>query len=145
MKSKISLILFLITAPFHYSQSDVRVISSDFNSITIEYSPSYTDTSLVSIDGKTFRKAEVFFGTFKNYDDWGSPSNIERRVNVGVPSEFGNTIEVLSFAYKEISGQIIPVPYPVKDTFSVSFDYKQNSNYFSFSRLFLLIFYVIDL
>ena len=132
MKSKISLILFLITVPFHYSQSDVRVISSDFNSITIEYSPSFIDTSLVSIDGKEFRKAEVFLGTLKNYDDWGSPSIIERRINVGVPSEFGNTIEVLSYAYKEIFGQIIPVPYTIYDSLSVSFNYKQNSEYFSF-------------
>ena len=132
MKSKISLILFLITAGFYYPQSDVRIISSDFNSITIEYSPSFTDTSSVLIDGKEYRKVEVFLGSLKNYDDWGSPSIIERRISVGVPSEFGNTIEVLSFAYKEIFGQLIPVPYPVKDTFSVSFDYKQNSNYFSF-------------
>ena len=132
MKSKISLILFLITATLHFSQSDVRIISSDFNSITIEFSPSYVDTSFVSIDGKQFRNADIFLGTLKNYDDWGSPQIIERRLNVGVPSEFGNTLEVLSFAYKEISGQIIPVPYPVQDSFSVSFDYKQNPDYFSF-------------
>ena len=78
MKSKISLILFLITATLHFSQSDLRIISSDFNSITIEYSPSYVDTSVVSIDGKEFRNVEVFLGTLKNYDDWGSPSIIER-------------------------------------------------------------------
>ena len=129
MTSKFSIILFLITTSLLYSQRDVKVLSSDFNSITIEFSPVIIDTSLTKIDGKTFRKIEIASGNLKNYNDWGLPEIIERNINVGVPSEYGNTIEVLSSVYKELSGQLIPVPYPVQDTLSVSFEYKQNSEY----------------
>jgi len=132
MKSKISIILFLITASLLYSQRDVKVLSSDFNSITIEYSPVVIDSSLFKYDGITFRRVEISSGILKNYNDWGLPAIIERNINVGVPSEFGNTIEVLSSSYKELTGQLFPVPYPVRDTFSVSFEYKQNSEYSTF-------------
>ncbi len=133
MKSKISIILFLITTSFIFSQSDVRVLSSDFNSVIIEYSPVYTDTSLVLLEGQQFRKTELLLGSVKNIDDWGSPMIMERRLNIGVPSEFGNTIEIISSAYKEISGNIIPVPTPVFDTLAISFEYKQSPDYYNFS------------
>jgi hypothetical protein len=129
MKSKILLILFLITTTLLYSQRDVRVISSDFNSVTIEYTPIYTDTSVVSFDGVDFRKAELYFGSIKNAYEWGSPVIQERIINVGVPSEFGNTMEVITSAYQEISGQLIPIPYQKKDSVGVSFDFKKNSEY----------------
>ena len=115
MKSKISIILFLITTTIIYSQSDVKVLSSDFNSITIEYSPVYVDTTIKMIEGKTYRNIELFLGTLKNSEKWGFPSILERKLNVGVPTEFGTTIEILSTFYKEISGHLIPVPYPVED------------------------------
>ncbi len=35
-------------------------------------------------------------------------------MNVGVPSEFGNTIQILSSTFKEINGKIIPIPKPDK-------------------------------
>ncbi|HEX9251899.1 MAG TPA: C25 family cysteine peptidase, partial [Ignavibacteriaceae bacterium] len=135
MTSKIFIILLLISTPLLFSQRDIKVLSSDFNSITIEYSPKIIDSSYVTVDGKTFRKVEISSGILKNYNDWGMPSIIERNLNVGVPSEVGNTITVLSSVYKELSGQILPVPYPVQDTFSVSFDYKQNSDYSGFKSI----------
>ena len=131
MTSKIPLILFLIATSVSYSQRDIRVLSSDFNSITIEYSPEFIDTSIITIDSKTFRNAEFSFGSIKNLSDFGLPTIYARNISIGVPSEFGNTIEVLSTVYKEISGQLIPVPYPVQDTFSVSFEYKPSSEYYS--------------
>ncbi|MDT3696559.1 MAG: type IX secretion system sortase PorU [Ignavibacterium sp.] len=132
MKSKISIILFLITTSFIYPQSDVRILSSDFNSVIIEYSPFYIDTSIVSVEGQQYRKTEFLFASIKNNDHWGSPMILERRLSVGVPSEFGNTIEIISFAYKELAGSLIPVPTPVFDTLSISYQYKQSSDYLTF-------------
>ena len=129
MKSKIFIILFLSTTYLLHSQSDFNIISSDFNSITVEYLPIYSDTSLVRIDNNEFRNADLFFGVIGNSDDSGSPIKPERRFSIGVPSEFGNTIEVLSTMYNEISGQLIPVPFPIEDTFSIAFEYKKNSEY----------------
>ncbi|HEX7357401.1 MAG TPA: C25 family peptidase propeptide domain-containing protein, partial [Ignavibacteriaceae bacterium] len=132
MHSKIFILLFLTVASLLYPQQELKVLSSDFNSITIEYSPVYTDTSFITVDGKSYRKMELRTGSLKNYDDWGNPTITERNINVGVPSEFGNTIEVLSSFYKELTGQIIPVPTPVSDTLGSSFEYKQNSEYNNF-------------
>src|SRR5574338_1144042 len=132
MHSKIFILLFLTVSSLLYPQQELKVLSSDFNSITIEYSPVYTDTSFITVDGKSYRKMELRTGSLKNYDDWGYPTIIERNINVGVPSEFGNTIEVLSSFYKELTGQIIPVPTPVSDTLGSSFEYKQNSEYNNF-------------
>lgn len=132
MKSKISVILFLIATSFLHSQSDFKILSSDFKSITIEYSPIYSDTSLVKYENSEYRNIDLYLGGIKNFDNWGSPSIVVRKINVGVPSEFGNTIEVLSSSYKEISGSIVPVPKPVQDTLSVTYEYKKNTEYFSY-------------
>lgn len=129
MKSKIFIILFLSTTYLLHSQSDFNIISSDFNSITVEYLPIYSDTSLLRIDNTEFRNADLFFGVIGNSDDSGSPIKPERRFSIGVPSEFGNTIEVLSTMYNEISGQLIPVPFPIEDTLSIAFEYKKNNEY----------------
>ena len=129
MKSKILIILFLITTTLVYSQRDVKVLSSDFNSVTIEYSPIYIDTSIVTYNGIDFRRADLFFGTLKNYNELGAPQLFERVLNIGVPSEFGNTIEVLSTVYKEMFGQLIPVPFRDTDSLSSSFDFRKNSGY----------------
>ncbi len=129
MKSKILLILFLITIYSVFPQSDVKIISSDFNSIIIEFSPDYIDTSIVSYNGFDFRKAEFDFGRLLNYYEFGSPQILTRILKVGVPSEFGNTIEVLSSVYQEISGQVLPISYPIPDSFSVSFDFSKNGEY----------------
>lgn len=129
MKSKIFITLFLITASSLYSQRDFNIISSDFNSITIEYLPLYSDTSIIKINSLEYRKADLFLGVIGNSDEAGNPIKPERRFTLGVPSEFGNTIEVLSSAYREISGQLIPVPSPVEDTLSIYFEYKKGDDY----------------
>ena len=132
MKSKILIILFLITISSLYPQRDFNIVSSDFNSITIEYLPFYSDTSLININSAEFRRVDLLFGVIGNPYDIGSPIKPERRLNVGVPSEFGNTIEVLSTSYKEISGQLIPVPSPVEDTLAIAFEYKKGNDYQSY-------------
>lgn len=129
MKSKIFFIFLLISVSYLYAQQDVKILSSDFNSATIEYSPLYVDTSFVETDNGKFRKVEILNGEVENLNDWGSPAIPVRKFSFGVLSEFGNTIEVLSSSYKEISGQIIPVPYVEPDSQFSSYIFKKNSNY----------------
>jgi len=132
MISKISFIILLITASFLSAQQDIRIISSDFNSLTIEYSPVYTDTSFFKTDNAQFRKVEILSGDVENVNDWGSPAIPLRKLCIGVPSEFGNTVEILSSSYKEISGQIIPIPFLEPDSQYFSYVYKTNQEYSSF-------------
>jgi hypothetical protein len=132
MKSRISLILLLFLTSYLIAQQDIKVISSDFNSIVIEYSPIYADTSLVKFDNTTYRNVEIFNGIVENSNNWGLPAIELRKLTLGVPSEFGNTIEVLSSAYKEISGQILPNPYLIPDSIQYFYDYKKSSQYSSY-------------
>jgi len=61
--------------------------------------------------------------------DWGTPSIPERRFNIGVPAEFGNTITVLNTAYIERSGRILPKPKLVKDEELNSVVYETSTDY----------------
>ncbi len=133
MKSKISLFFLLITASFLSAQQDIKIISSDFNSVVIEFSPLYADTTLINTENGIFRKIEILNGEINNSNEFGSPAIPKRSLSIGVPSEFGNTIEVLSSAYKEIPGQIIPIPYTEPDSQLFSYNYKKSLNYSSFN------------
>lgn len=131
MRSRVSL-LFLLIIPFYiYAQQDIKVLSSDFNSIVIEYTPIYIDTSVVKTENGNFRRIEIFEGELTNPENWGYPAVQNRKIMLGVPSEFGNTIEILSSAYKVLQGEILPVPSPIPDSQLTSYEYKRSINYSS--------------
>ena len=133
MKSNIFFIFLLISISSLSAQQDIKIISSGSNSVTVEYTPIFVDTSLVKYDEGVFRNAEIFFGTLDNENDFGSPAIQNRQLSVGVPTEFGNTIEVLSSSYQEISGQVVPIPYAKPDSEFFSYVFKKNSDYSSFN------------
>ena len=51
-----------------------------------------------------------------------------------MPSEFGNTVEILSTSVKEIEGKIIPIPAMVKDGELVSYKYEINDKYYATAK-----------
>lgn len=128
MKSKVFLLFVVIFTSVLSAQQDIKIISSDLRSLTIEYSPVYTDTSDFKSDNITFRKIELLNGQIED-SIGGLPAIPYRLFNVGVPSEFGNTIEVLSSSYKEISGQIIPTATVIADSQFYTNIYKKSSEY----------------
>ncbi len=131
MRSRVSLIFLLIIPFYIYAQQDIKVLSSDFNSIVIEYTPIYTDTSVVKTENGDFRRIEIFEGELTNQENWGYPAIQNRKIMLGVPSEFGNTIEILSSTYKILQGEILPVPSPIPDSQLTSYEYKKSINYSS--------------
>jgi len=132
MKSKISILMFLITASIVFPQSDVKIISSDFNSIVIEYTTNIVDSSFYKSGGDTFRKIEILNGILPEQNKRGLPAVPEKQIVLGVPSEFGNTIEVLSANHTEINGQLIPIPFVKIDTSSYLLDYKKDQEYYEY-------------
>jgi hypothetical protein len=130
MKSKISLIFSLIITSVIFPQEDLKVLSSDRNSITFEYSPIYS-VSNEEINNETFVKVSLSFGSIPTYDAAGAPSIPKRQIPIGVPSEFGNTVEVLSTTVKEIKGKILPIPAVVKDGELLSYKYEVSEKYYS--------------
>ena len=131
MKSKISIIILLLCV-IVYPQNDYKILSSDQNSIIIEYTPGYSDTSLVTIDNRRFRSIVLDFGVYPEPDSWGHPAIPERRMSLGVPVEFGNTIEVLSTQFTEIDGQIAPIPKMFREGNLPVNKYTVGKGYFSY-------------
>ncbi len=109
MLKKISLLLLALALQV-FPQSEIKIIQSSANSLTIEYAPSYSDTGYVTIDGRQYRKT-VFSGSTRNPSATaGAPDARSRHLVLGVPYENGVTAEVLATSYKYIPGELPTVP-----------------------------------
>lgn len=100
MKSKISVILFVLISLPCFSQTDYRILSSDFSSFTIEYTPKISDSNFISINNENYLYV-TFKGCLVNNKTHGDPSIPYFAFPLGVPAEFGNTIQVLSSVLKD--------------------------------------------
>ncbi|AFH49080.1 Hypothetical protein IALB_1370 [Ignavibacterium album JCM 16511] len=142
MKSRISYLLAvsLFCSVSAFAQSDIKVINSDFNSLTLTFIPKYTDTSFVKIGSETFRNITLQFGKVLNPDEFGKPSIQKRIIPIGIPDEFGNTVEVLNYSYKEIDGSLLPIPEMVPDSVSYHLVYNRGNNYYDTEQTELVAF-----
>jgi hypothetical protein len=113
MKSKISVILFLLFSYSCLSQTDYHILSSDFNSFIIEYTPKISDSNFVKINNENFLSVSFKENIYES-KIWGIPSVPYYAFPLGVPSEFGNTIQVLNSSFREITGKLLPVPKLIK-------------------------------
>ena len=129
MIGKFSLIILSLFTASLFARSEVRIISSDRNSITIEYSPVYLDSSIVTIGNVSYLYINFEGGIIPESEDWGMPSIPSAVLNIGVPSEYGNTIEILGSSSKIIDGLIVPRPEPFKRGISYSSEYKVSPDY----------------
>lgn len=131
MISKILTFAMALTAII-FSQQDLRVLASNLNSIIIEYTPIYLDTSLVKINGQEFRNINLAFGYLDDSIEPGTPEVQERRFVLGVPSEFGNSIKILSSSFKQINGRVRPAASFENDTFLDAVNYNILPKYNSY-------------
>ncbi len=132
MLKKISIIILILTSvSFSFVQKEITVVSSNYNSLIIEYTP-LIDTSSIIIDYQKFYSIKLNDGKYPTLP--GVASVPFKIFNVGVPSEIGNTIEVLQSTYKVISGMVIPVPHLSKENglavpeYRLTNEYSGNSN-----------------
>lgn len=131
MISKILTLVLAFTAILN-SQQDIRILASNQNSIVIEYTPQFVDTSVRKINGQEFRNLAISFGYVDESAEWGTPEIPERRLVIGVPSEFGNSIKVISSSYKEINGKVLPIQRYEKENFLNSVKYEVTPEYFNY-------------
>lgn len=137
MISKI-LISLLVLASLLFSQQDLKILASNQNSIIVEYTPQFVDTSLKKINEQVFRSVNLAFGYVNDSIEWGTPEVPERRFLVGVPAEFGNSIRILSASYKLIEGRVLPVPSFEKENLLDGVKYEispEYNNYVDFPEL----------
>ena len=131
MISKILTFILAFTA-FLFPQQDIRILASNQNSIIIEYTPQFIDTSIRKINEQEFRNIALAFGYVDESIEWGTPEVPERRLVLGVPSEFGNSIKVLSSSYKVINGKILPIASYEKENFLDAVKYEISPEYYNY-------------
>lgn len=128
MLRKFSILYFLFLC-LVVSANDVKIVSSSSNSIVVEYTPTYTDTSQIEIDGKKYFTVDIYKGVFDTKPGISLPAVPLRTINVGVPSEFGNTIQVLDAQYKTLNQTIIPTPIAKKVEDRIDYTYSVDQSY----------------
>ena len=135
MISKISRFLVFLFIPLYiYPQSDIKVISSDSKSIIIEYTPSYIDSSDFTFNNETYKRVTFKLGSVLDHQP-GMPDAPVRTLTLGVPEEFGNTINVINSSYKMLKGKLIPQPTPSKNKDGLTdYSYVTSPEYNNFSE-----------
>ncbi len=129
MKLK-NFIIFLFFILFTSAVSqDLKLLSSNNSSVVFEYKPFYRDTSFVIANGQQYIKIKFLGGKVENITQIGMPQSSVKEFNIGVPSEFGNTIQILSEDYSTINGKYLPVPQLLKDSLSYKDEYIEADNY----------------
>lgn len=135
MRSKI--IFFLTTfVSFIILAQDARIGVSNSNELILSFSPNYRKIDTAVINGKEFITFDVGGLQIENPYEFGSPKMYLKVLPVGVPSEFGNTLEILEHSFTEIRGNLAPnldSKLPLKD-FRLSQNYFEAKEEFDFAR-----------
>jgi hypothetical protein len=131
MISKIFILTLAITA-FLFPQQDFKILASDQNSIILEYTPQFIDTAIRKINDQEFRSIGLAFGYVDESTEWGTPEIPERRMLIGVPSEFGNSIRILNSTYRVLNGKVLPVASYEKENFLDAVKYEVSPEYYNY-------------
>ncbi len=132
MKSKLSIIISLSLCLHLLANQDVHVIKSTNSYLEIEYKPDYSISS-ISVDHENFVKVNLLTGSLENPDEIGAAQVISSVFLVGVPAEFGNTIQILNADFEDITGKLSPVPSVEIKNGLTNYSYKLSDKYKSFS------------
>jgi len=133
MKYKFLLVILFFVLNLVANAQDLKILSSDKSSIIIEYRPIFKDTLTISASGNSFIKLNLLGGYVENITESGFPQIPVREINIGVPSEFGNTIQILGADYSTLNGRYVPVPQLPKDSLSSAVNYIVSEAYSSFT------------
>ncbi|GAB4295261.1 MAG: type IX secretion system sortase PorU [Ignavibacteriaceae bacterium] len=130
--SKIILILLVVLTLKVYPQKSFEVISSNNRYLVLSYSPVFTDTSVVSYGNQDFINVDFYNSYLPEISVPGMPRLTEYRINIGVPGETGNTIQILSTEYEEINGRILPVERHIREGDFDKLLFEPTADYFSY-------------
>jgi len=131
IKRKLYISIFLFFYTLASAASDIKLISSTESNLTFEFTPRYETIDTIKINGEEFLSVSFSNDFSRSYSEYGMPQTKFRGVDVGVPSEYGNTIQVINADYKIVNGKLAPVPFVKQDEFSYSLEYNAGENYYS--------------
>ncbi|MBN2571337.1 MAG: hypothetical protein JXA68_04355, partial [Ignavibacteriales bacterium] len=107
--------LFFIFSYTLFAQNDISILYSTQNSIVIEYKPSILHISEINFDNNNYYKIDLLNGLIDEENNYGLPQNPYRLINIGIPTEFNNSIEILELEIdNELIGLMAPNPTPYK-------------------------------
>ncbi len=128
MKLPVYLVFLFVILNTVYFAQDLRVISSDKNSILLEYRPEYKDTITIEAGTSKYIKIDLPGTYISNSNKIGDVQKLVRQFNVGVPEGVGNTIQILSEDYSYLIGKYAPVPHISSDSAAAP-TYSESNNY----------------
>lgn len=131
MNSKLVILLVVYAFYLSVNAQDLRVLSSDASSIIFEYLPIIKDTLKINQNGLSFISLEVPGTRNEAFAKTGLPQSLIKEINIGVPSENGNTIQIISSSSTIISGRYIPNPAILKDTSGIQYVYNVIPDYYN--------------
>lgn len=111
MKSKFSILIIFSAFILVSAKSDIRVLQSNSSSLLVEYNPVISDSSLVTLSSGKYLDIELLNGIIDYDQNKSNPKLPYRYVNVGVPAEYGNTIELVSAESNFID--VAPIPLDI--------------------------------
>ena len=129
MKTKFSIIFLFFILNISAFGQDIKILSSDESSIVVEYTPFYSDTLTVNSNGNNYFNFLIPYTGILNVDKKGEAQLLVREINLGVPSEAGNTIQIISENYSSIKGKLLPVPQLKKDSIANKDYYFESEDY----------------
>ena len=146
MKSRFLIIivsLFLCSSIF--ASEDIKIISSTSTYVVVQYTAKNLDTSKISSGNENFVRVSLDNCLLDPTVKIGEPQILTRTLNLGVPNEFGNTIQIIGSESISIKGSLFPRPDLVKDGTLNNEKYVASGNYSSFVNPELVSFGEFDL
>lgn len=115
MIKKISLLLvsgaLLSTAQVGSQFSDISILSSDQQGITLEWRPRYLDNASVTVDGKLYSRPQFDDQIPSPRNQAGAEDIRTRLLSIACPSLMGNTVSIVAADYETIAPYYLtPVP-----------------------------------
>lgn len=140
MKTKFSIMFLFFVLNLAFQAQDLKVLSSDAGSIVLEYRPIIKDTINISQNGLSFVRLDIP-GT-SNENGWkaGLPQLLVKQLNIGVQTETGNTIQVISSSFTSLPGRYIPNPTMMRDSSGNQFVYNVIPDYYKSTETDLVTF-----
>lgn len=137
---KFLIIVFLFLYIHAFAQKDYKILSSSKNALVIEFKPIYNDKSEITLNNSKYFNIELLNGVDAQDTKVGMPNIPIRVLSVGVPSESGNSIIIISSSFKKVAGKIKPIPNVIRKNNLPSYQYIESENYSEFSNYELVSF-----
>jgi hypothetical protein len=134
MKCRISVAIIFLFSFSCLSQSDLNIIYSNSNSFLFEYTPIINDLPIAEPNNEEYINITLKGGFYINHTP-GTPQIPSSAFTLGVPDDFGNTIQIVSSSFKEIKGKILPVPVLIKSSGITVNKNDKEKDYYNFNSI----------